>query len=159
MKEILIIAGLLVVMTMPAMADGVYVYPAKGQSSEQQQKDKGECVSWASEQTGFDPTAPIPDASPPPTQAPTSSAGRGLLRGALVGTAVGAIGGNAGKGAAIGAASGALVGGVHRRRQAEHAHAQQQEWAQQQADQYAQLQASFNRAYATCLQGRGYTTN
>ena len=32
-----------------------FVYPSKGQSEEQQNKDKWECHQWASKQTGIDP--------------------------------------------------------------------------------------------------------
>ena len=36
-------------------AQEIMVYPAKGQSSDQMEKDKFECYSWAKGQTGFDP--------------------------------------------------------------------------------------------------------
>lgn len=161
MKKTLVAAGLALALVSPAViqAAGVIVYPGKGQSAEQQKKDEGECVSWASGQTGFDPTAPLPSTPPPQTQKPTASAGKGLLGGALTGLAIGAITGNAGKGAAIGAGSGALIGGVRRSDQVNSANAQQDAWAQQQAQQYAQSQNEFNRAYAACLTGRGYTVN
>ena len=32
-----------------------YVYPAKGQSPQQQQSDEAACHTWAIQQTGFDP--------------------------------------------------------------------------------------------------------
>lgn len=35
---------------------GMLIYPAKGQSAEQQQKDEFECHQWAVQQTGYDPT-------------------------------------------------------------------------------------------------------
>ncbi|MGB3428902.1 MAG: hypothetical protein WBA53_12095, partial [Burkholderiaceae bacterium] len=48
-----------------------YVYPAKGQSPDQQKKDESACHQWAVQQTGFDPTkpppAPAPAAKPPTT--------------------------------------------------------------------------------------------
>jgi len=31
------------------------IYPAKGQSQQQMEKDKYECYTWAKGQTGFDP--------------------------------------------------------------------------------------------------------
>jgi hypothetical protein len=161
-RKLLVTAVLAVVLAAPAWdaVAGLYVYPANGQSPEKQKEDEGACLSWASGQTGFDPTEPIQASTPPPpAQAPTTNAGRGMLRGALLGTAVGAISGNTGKGAAIGAGTGLLVGGVRGSNQAAASNAQQQAWAQQQADQYAQLQNEFNRAYATCLSGRGYTVN
>lgn len=141
-------------------AGQIFVYPAKGQSKDQQKQDEGACMSWASEQTGFNPAAPMTPTSPPPPQtAPTSSAGKGLLKGALVGVTVGAIAGDAGKGAAIGAGTGALVGGMSKRNQQQQQAQQQQAWANQQAANYAQQQANFNRAYTVCLQGRGYTVS
>lgn len=34
------------------------IYAAKGQSSEQQSKDRYECHVWSVQQSGFDPSAP-----------------------------------------------------------------------------------------------------
>lgn len=159
-RPMLIATGLSLVLTSTAMAAGLIVYPANNQSPEQQKTDEGACMSWASQQTGFDPTAPMQATSaPPPQQQPSTNAGKGMLRGALGGLVVGAIAGDAGKGAAIGAGTGALVGGVRHHEQTQQSQAQQNAWAQQQAEQYQQLQSDFNRAYATCLQGRGYTVN
>ena len=157
--KICAVVSLTVLLGSTVQAAQVYVYPAKGQSKDQQKKDEGACLSWASEQTGFNPTAPMPTSKPPPQTAPTSSAGKGLLKGALVGVTVGAIAGDAGKGAAIGAASGALVGGMSKQQQQQQQAQQQQAWANQQAANYAQQQANFNRAYSVCLQGRGYTVS
>lgn len=49
----------------PALAQEFIVYPAKGQSQEQMEKDKFECYSWAKNQTGFDPMQ-LPQATAPP---------------------------------------------------------------------------------------------
>ena len=68
-----------------------YVYPAKGQSADQQKKDEYECHQWAVKQTGFDPTkAPPPAAAAPPpeTGASRGSGARGAARGAVVGEIV-----------------------------------------------------------------------
>lgn len=119
-----------------------YVYPAKGQTAEQQQKDQYECHQWAVQQTGFDPSQPVEQS------VPRHSAMGGAARGAALGAVGGAIGGDAGKGAAIGAAVGGL-GTVMRDRRANE--------AQQQA--YSASSASYDRAYGVCLQGRGYTVN
>lgn len=118
-----------------------YVYPARGQSPEQQQKDVAECHAWAAQQSGVNPAA-----MPPATAPPQGQMVRGAGRGAAVGAVGGAIAGDAGKGAAIGAASGALIGGMRR-------------MDQQRAAQQAQAQAAtaYNRANAACLEGRGYT--
>lgn len=130
------------------------VYPAKGQSTQQQEKDKYECYQWGKQQTGFDPMQESHATSPPPSQ-PESSLFRGAARGALAGAAIGAIAGDAGKGAAIGAASGGMVGGMRRRNQV----ARQQQGAESQAAHNQAQRHNYERAYGACLQGRGYTVN
>lgn len=128
------------------------VYPAKGQSSDQQKKDESECYTWAVQQTGFDPAKPPPaqTAAKPPTTATGTTPGagaRGAARGAVVGEVVG---GDAGTGAAVGAAA---ARGQSRK---QNAAAQQQAQAQQQSATQQQ-QATFAKARGACLEGRGYT--
>jgi Tfp pilus assembly protein PilV len=139
-----------VLLTGNAIGQG-YVYPARGQSPQQQQQDAAECHVWATQQSGVNPAATTPPA--PAAPPPQGQIMRGAGRGAAVGAVGGAIAGDAGKGAAIGAASGALIGGIRRRDQ------QQAAMQQQQAAQQAQAQATaaYNRANAACLEGRGYT--
>ena len=142
----------------PVMAQDQFIYPEKGQSSEQQEKDKFECYTWAKGQTGFDPMdVPTATTAPPPQEAQKGGVGRGAARGATVGLAAGAIGGDAGKGAAIGAASGALIGGMRRRDQQRQQYQAEQQWAQQEAANYTNQRNNYNRAYEACLEGRGYT--
>src|SRR5210317_2556787 len=78
-------------------AQEIIVYPAKGQSQEQMEKDKFECYSWAKGQTGFDPMEmPTATSAPPPKKATSSTAGgvvKGGVGGGLLGTGVGAIAG------------------------------------------------------------------
>src|SRR5262245_34919773 len=93
----------------------VYVYPSKGQSKDQQERDEFDCYKWAKDQTGFDPTAAQPTATTTP---PRGGAVRGGARGAAAGAVGGAIGGDAGKGAAVGAGVGATAGAIRRRRAA-----------------------------------------
>lgn len=155
-----------------AAAESLVVFPAKGQSAAQQAQDEASCQGWAKQNTGIDPIALATTAAqPPPVSAAPPAAEkrggervRGAARGAAAGAAVGAIAGDAGKGAAIGAAGGAVAGGARKRgaaREAEAAQNQAQAAAQQQAQaQSAELQqklATFNRAYAACLEGKGYT--
>lgn len=126
------------------------VYPAKGQTSQQQQTDQGECHVWAVQNTGVDPARV---ASTPPPQASTEPQGervRGAARGAVGGAAIGAIAGDTGKGAGIGAVVGTVRGG--REARSKQASAQQQANSQQQA----QIN-TYYRAYGACLEGRGYT--
>jgi hypothetical protein len=140
------------------LAQELVIYPAKGQSQEQMDKDKYECYSWAKQQTGFDPMQQPNATEPPPQQeAQKGGAGRGAARGALVGVTAGAIAGDAGKGAAIGAASGAIVGGARKQDQQRQQQQAEQQWAEQQATTYAKNRDGYNRAYGACLEGRGYS--
>jgi hypothetical protein len=41
--------------------DRLFIYPSKGQSQAQQDKDRYECHQWAIEQTDYDPTQPQDD--------------------------------------------------------------------------------------------------
>lgn len=129
-----------------------YVYPAKGQSPQQQKSDETACNTWAVQQTGFDPAKPPPQqaAAKPPTTATGTTPGagvRGAARGAVVGEVVG---GDAGAGAAAGAAVARSQSRKQNAAAAGQAQQQQQSAAQQQ-------QAAFAKARAACLEGRGYT--
>jgi len=144
-----------------AMGQEPIIYPAKGQSSEQTEKDKFDCYSWAKGQTGFDPMQTPTASTPPPQKQAQRSTGAGAVRGAaggaLLGVGIGAIAGDAGKGAAIGALSGGVLGGARSSRQQQQDKQAQEQWEQQQAAEYSQKRASYNRAYGACLEGRGYT--
>ncbi len=138
-----------------AFAAELYIYPSEGQTAEQQKQDEFECYNFGKDQTGFDPME-IPTATEPKPQNEGPSTGRRVLRGAALGGAVGAITGDssdAKKYAGAGAAAGALFGGAKKR----DTQRQQQEWEQQQQQQYMQRRNEYNRAYAACLEGRGYT--
>jgi uncharacterized membrane protein len=130
---------------------GVVAYPSKGQSAEQQNKDEGECFAWAKQQTGIDPAV----VASQPTQQEGAAVGggeraRGAARGAVGGAAIGAIAGDTGKGAAIGAVAGTMGGG----RQARQNKAAQQQQAEQAK---AGTLQQFNKAFAVCMEGRGYS--
>jgi len=152
-----IIVGLFFMLTASAWSQDLMVYPAKGQSHDQMEKDKYACYEWAKKESGFDPMK-TPKATTPPPQSgeATGGAGQGAVKGGLLGLGVGIIAGEPGKGAAIGAVSGGVIGGVRRNRQRSRAQ-QQQQWEQQQAQNYMQHRSDYNRAYGACLEGRGYT--
>lgn len=137
------------------------VYPAKGQSQDQMDRDKFECQRWATEQSGFDPMrTPTATAPPPPKEKQVGGAGRGAVGGGLLGAGAGALLGGrsgAGRGALIGAGSGALVGGMRRSDQQRREEQRRQQWEREQVSQYAAGRSDFNRAYQVCLEGRGYT--
>lgn len=140
---------------------GLVIYPAGGQTPEQQAKDEAACWEWTEAQTGLKMVAGQVDAQAAGDKAAdqTADATRGAAvggaaRGAVAGVAIGAIAGDAGKGAAIGAAAGAM-GGRRARRQAVQG-AGQQGAAQAVADNQATID-TFKKTGAVCLQGRGYT--
>jgi hypothetical protein len=124
------------------------VYPAKGQTPEQQKTDEAQCYTWAVQQSGYDPAHPPVAAKAQP--APVTGSGA-RVGGAAAGAAVGAIGGNDVGNAA---AKGAVAGGVVRRNKNRAAASQQNQAAAQQQQASA---ASFGSARQACLEGRGYT--
>jgi len=129
-----------------AQAAKPVVYPAKGQSPQQQQSDDAACYAWAKSNTGIDPATAA--SAPPPASGPAVGGGeraRGAVRGAAVGAVV-----DGGDGARTGAAVGVAAGG---------ARARQNQRAQQQSAQ-SQQQGSMDtyyRAYGACMEGRGYS--
>ncbi|SAL37132.1 hypothetical protein AWB74_01464 [Caballeronia arvi] len=145
-------AIVMTVMALDAIAQSKPIaYPSKGQSAQQQQKDDGACYSWAKSNTGIDPATA--SAAPPPQGGPAVGGGErvgGAARGAAGGAVIGAIAGDAGKGAAIGAAAGTMGGGMRAR----------QNKRTQEANAQAQSQgamSTYYRAWAACMQGRGYS--
>jgi hypothetical protein len=157
MKNTRIFISVLVLCALPVMlvhAQEMIIYPAKGQSAKQMEKDKADCQTWAKKETGVDPLALAEkSAAQPAPSGPQGERVRGAARGAVAGVAIGAIAGDAGKGAAIGAGAGAVAGGARQRGKAR---AEQQTQEQQQADTKASLD-KFKRAYSACLEGKGYT--
>ena len=146
---------------------GVYVFPAKKQTAEQQSSDEGACFGWAKSQAGIDPmaikphTQATPQQTPPPEQAASGARAGGAVKGAAGGAAIGAIAGDAGKGAAAGAVAGTMAGGAQKRRAQQQAATQQQQ-QQQAASQQAQAsvaeqKANYNKAFSACMEGKGYT--
>jgi hypothetical protein len=146
---------------------GVVVFPAKGQTAQQQSQDEGECFAWSKNQTGVDPMAPAPAPAPAaePAKADSGASGarvKGAARGAAAGAVVGEIADDdAGKGAAIGATAGVVAGGRQNRKakaEAEKQATQQQEQAAQQQQAVTQEQLGlFKKGFAACLEPKGYT--
>src|SRR3954452_18360342 len=134
---------------------GLYIFPAKDQTAEQQQKDETYCYEWAIKNSGVDPLNM--QVVKPDSNAVTGREGEvvvGGAKGAAAGLAIGAIAGDAGKGAAIGA----VVGGLGGRGARKEKQAQQKQQSQKKADTANQGQIdSFTKAYKACLSGKGYT--
>lgn len=140
---------LAVVSSMNAFAQKPAIYPAHGQSPQQQSTDDGACYAWAKQNTGIDPAAVAN--TPPPTPGPTGARAAGAARGAAAGAVIGDVNHNdPGHGAAVGATAGAIAGGARSRRE----HVAQAQSAQ------AHTQAEMNtywQSYGACMQGRGYS--
>jgi len=156
---------------------GLYAYPGKGQSHDQQLIDESDCYNSAQQQTGVNADAPAPQ---PPSSAdvqaaqaqaaesaPQQKGGRakGAAKGAVGGAVIGGIAGDAGKGAAIGAGVGTVHGGRKQRKaneaSKEQASAQagsdvQQQYQNQKAA-YDQQMNTFKRAFSACMESRGYS--
>jgi len=128
------------------------IYPSKGQSEDQMEKDKYECYTWAKKQSGFDPMKMPTATEPPPRKEKKGSVAGGAVKGGLLGAAagaaIGAIAGDAGKGAAIGAPSGGLFGGMRRKRQEKGDQQRQEEWEQ---EQVARIPPGSSSPIATLL--------
>jgi hypothetical protein len=142
------VAAIALAFALPAAAQQ-YVYPAKGQSADQQKKDEASCGTWATQQSGFDPAKPPPAAAPAAPPPVTGSGAR--ARGAAAGAAVGAITGND---VGDAAAAGAVAGGVAQRGANRRAARDQQAAASQ---QQVAGQDAYGKARAACLEGKGYT--
>jgi hypothetical protein len=145
----------------------VYAYPLHNQPADQQDRDHYECSQWASQQTGFDPSAPgvpphdrvqVVSAGPPPG----TNTAIGAVTGAIIGAAISRPWQAAG-----GAIAGALVGGAigsvgdAANAQTNAANAQQAQMASVQ-DRRAlatqeQKAANYRRAVSACLDARGYS--
>ncbi len=145
-----------------SLADiGMFIYPAKGQSAQQQQQDEAECTQWAENQTGMvlqpgsvDTQAAADAAQQQAADATQGAAVGGAARGAVAGVAIGAIAGDAGTGAAIGATAGAIRGRRAKKSvEAEAAYA----GAAQATIQSEEAIETFKKAAGVCLEGRGYT--
>jgi hypothetical protein len=161
----------------PAQNIGMYAFPKNGQSADQQLKDESDCYGMAKQRTGIDAQAPPPQGlSEEEKQAAQQQAAanapqargaraRGAARGAAGGAAVGAIAGDPGKGAAAGAVVGTMKGGATQRSanaQSKQQAASQTAAAQKKADeellrQHQEGIDAFQRAFAACMDARGYS--
>jgi len=137
----------------------VYAYPERGQTADQQSRDRYECSLWAVHQTGFDPSAPdVPAYDRVVVSAPPRGTGTaiGAIAGAVLGAAL-AGDDDAGAGAVFGGITGAMIGSASdasREQQNEQMMTQQQ---RQQEAEMAHKASQYRRAISACLAGRGYS--
>ncbi|HYM29130.1 MAG TPA: glycine zipper 2TM domain-containing protein [Steroidobacteraceae bacterium] len=145
----------------------VYAYPLHSQPPEQQDRDHYECSVWATQQTGFDPSAPgvpphdrvhVVSAGPPPG----TNTAIGAVAGAIIGAAIAPRWQSAG-GALAGAVVGSAIGsaGDAANAQANATNFQAAQAASAQNRRAAALQeqkaGDYRRALSACLDGRGYS--
>jgi len=146
----------------------VYAYPQQGQTPEQLDRDRYECSNWATQQTGFNPSAPN---MPPHDRVqvvggPAVVPGSGVAVGAVTGGILGAAVSNP-RNAGAGLLLGALVGGALGAGAEASANAQAQAQAdasvnsqmRAQAAQIERKAADYRRALGACLEGRGYSVH
>ena len=139
---------------------GMVVFPAKGQTPQQQEADELACLQWGADQAGVHPgsakdaKAAGQAAAAHVDSAATGAALKGAAKGAAAGAIIGSISGNAGAGAAYGAAGGAIVG--RRAKKNATAEAQAQAEAKANAENQAKLDA-VKKGMSVCLESKGYT--
>jgi Glycine zipper 2TM domain len=143
----------------PPPSSEVYAYPLHSQSAQQQDRDHYECSQWATQQTGFDPSAPgVPPhervrvvSGPPP--------GTGTAVGAVTGAVIGAAVARPWE-TATGALAGAVVGGAIGST-VDAANAQEARTVavsdRRQAAIQEQKAGNYRRAIGACLDARGYS--
>ena len=137
----------------------VAIFPARGQTPDQQRQDESAAYDWASQQTGWDPYQAQAvleqqgNAAAAAANAARGGAIKGGAGGAALGAAIGAIAGDAGKGAAIGATGVGLTGGMRSRRAIKSAGGS----ASAAAAAYQQQFAIWNRNFMAALEAKGYT--
>jgi len=145
----------------------VYAYPLHNQPPDQQDRDHYECSTWATEQTGFDPSAPgvpphnrvrVVSAGPPPGTNTAIGAVAGAVLGAVIAprwqAAPAAL-----AGAVVGGAIGSSADAANAQANAANAANAQAATAQDRraSAMYEQKAANYRRALAACLDGRGYS--
>jgi len=141
----------------------IYFYPTKGQSKQQQERDRYECYLWAVKQTGFDPgqaqLAPHQRVDVVPATPPGAETAAGAVTGAVVGSMLSRPR-DSGQGMVFGAIAGAMLGAASEQAKQEQAAQIQQRYDSRDAANYARLDQQardYRRAMTACLEGRGYT--
>lgn len=138
----------------------VYFYPAKGQSEEQQDRDRYECHGWGVRETGFDPSRHLAPGAERGAVIPTRTAGETIGAAAAVGAVIGAIAGGRGdalEGAVVGAVAGTALGSAAASANEAEARRAENALASRAYGRYEKQAAEFRRAMSACLEGRGYS--
>ena len=138
------------------------LYPLRGQSQDQQRRDRYECHQWAIDESGFDPATMSQAPTAVPRVEPSPPAGTGVVQGTMTGAVLGAVVSgprHGGEGAVVGAVIGAIAGASSDAARQAQADRVEDAYAQRAAvrDQaYAEKESRYRRAIEACLDGRGY---
>jgi hypothetical protein len=149
----------------PLAADAdVYVYPSRGQSDKQLDRDRYECHNWAVSQSHYNPSEPhlaphqqIQVVAMPPTDGRQTAAG--AITGAVIGSVI-AGPRDAGRGAVAGAIVGGAIGASSesaRRKESDRVNTQANADTQAERARLERQASDYRRAISACLEGRGYT--
>ena len=141
----------------------LYFYPLKGQSKDQQDRDRFECYQWAKKQTGYDPgqeqLAPHQRIEVQSATPPGSDTAAGAITGAVIGSLL-APRHDRRQSMFFGAITGAMLGAASEDAKQQQAQQMQQHYDTKDAQRYARLErqaSDYRRAMSACLEGRGYT--
>jgi hypothetical protein len=135
------------------------IFPAKGQTPEQQATDELAAYTWATQQTAWDPykaAAEVEKAGTATLHQADATRGQavgGAARGALLGVAVGAFTGDKSEAAGIGAAVGGLTAGMKGRQARGKAEAQ----VGGSIAAYDQQFKLWDKHFVAAMEGKGYT--
>jgi hypothetical protein len=141
----------------------VYVYPSRGQTDQQLDRDRYECHNWAVAQSHYNPSdthlAPHQQVRVVEVAPPGRDTALGAMTGAVIGSSV-AGRHDAGEGAVAGAIVGAVIGASSDAARRKNANAVSTRASAEEQAERARLErqaADYRRAISACLEGRGYT--
>jgi len=141
----------------------LYVYPSKGQTEKQLDRDRYECHNWAVAQSHYNPSdthlAPHQQVRVVEMPGPGRDTAMGAMTGAVIG---GSVAGrhDSGEAAVAGAIVGAMIGATSdaaRQKAVNQDNARMSADAQAERARLERQAADYRRAISACLEGRGYT--
>ncbi|MET0293032.1 MAG: glycine zipper family protein [Steroidobacteraceae bacterium] len=143
----------------PVPPQRVFFYPERGQTADQQDRDRYECYNWAVRETGFDPSRRplVRQQRQAVVPAPSGAAAvGGAVLGAVLGAAV-AGPGHTGQGLVVGGVAGGMLGAASEQSAQNQAEEYNASVARRVDRQYGREMSDYRRAMGACLEGRGYS--
>jgi hypothetical protein len=142
----------------------IYVYPSRGQSEKQLDRDRYECHNWAVTQSHYNPSdphlAPHQQIRVVEMPAPGRDTAVGAVTGAVIGSSVGGrrdSGGATVAGAIVGAMIGASSDAARQKAAAAEVNGRASAEVQAERAKLERQASDYRRAISACLEGRGYT--